>query len=169
MKIRTIRTSDTEPFFQMMCRLDEETDYMIYEPGERERTSPGLDLLRGNIERAVSGGDLLLVAETDSGEIAGYIWANRGNLNRTQHMAYIVTGIRQAYRSQGIGSAFFERLMQWAGENGVRRLELSVVCGNSIAVHLYEKFGFAVEGVRRQVMKINGEYADEYYMGKILE
>ena len=169
MKIRTITPNDTESFFQMMCRLDEETDFMMYEPGERARTSPGLSLLRGNIDRAVSGGDLLLVAETDSGEIVGYIWANRGALTRTQHMAYIVTGIRQAYRRQGIGNAFFEKLLQWAAETGVRRLELTVVCSNSAAVHLYEKHGFAVEGVRRQAMKINGAYADEYCMGKILE
>ena len=84
-------------------------------------------------------------------------------------MAYIVTGIRLAYRRQGIGNAFFEKLLQWAAETGVRRLELTVVCSNSAAVHLYEKHGFAIEGVRRQVMKINGVYADEYYMGKILE
>ena len=39
MKIRRIRENDTENFFQMMCRLDEETEYMMYEPGERQRTT----------------------------------------------------------------------------------------------------------------------------------
>lgn len=46
MKIRRIRENDTENFFQMMCRLDEETEYMMYEPGERQRTTKNLSRLK---------------------------------------------------------------------------------------------------------------------------
>ena len=168
MVIRSITADDTESFFRMMCLLDEETDYMMYEAGEREEKTKDLSRLRTNIEAAVNGGDLLLVAEDDGGDIVGYIWAERGNLNRVRHTAYIVVGIRQAYRKQGIGSEFFRRLDEWAGENGIIRLELTVECDNTDAVRLYEKQGFAVEGTRKSSMKVNGEFVDEYYMAKIL-
>ena len=61
------------------------------------------------------------------------------------------------------------RLDEWAGENGIVRLELTVECVNTGAKHLYEKNGFIVEGVRPKSMKVNGRFVDEYYMGKILD
>ena len=33
--IRPIMPEDAENFFEMMCLLDEETEYMMCEPGER--------------------------------------------------------------------------------------------------------------------------------------
>lgn len=165
---RTLTENDTEVFFEMMCRLDEETEYMMYEPGERREKTKNLDRLRGNIENANSGRDFLLAAVTEDGEIAGYIWASRGDLNRVLHTAYIVTGIREAYRRQGIGTEFFNRLDDWAKANGLVRLELTVECPNTGAKALYEKHGFTVEGIRPKSMKVGGAYVDEYYMGKIL-
>ena len=61
------------------------------------------------------------------------------------------------------------RLDEWAGENGIVRLELTVECVNTGAKHLYEKNGFIVEGVRPKSMKVNSKFVDEYYMGKILD
>jgi len=61
------------------------------------------------------------------------------------------------------------RLDEWAGKNGIVRLELTVECVNTGAKHLYEKNGFTVEGVRPKSMKVNGRFVDEYYMGKILD
>ena len=66
MKIRRIRENDTENFFQMMCRLDEETEYMMYEPGERQRTIKDLSRLKAFIHAAASGYDFLIVAENDN-------------------------------------------------------------------------------------------------------
>ena len=81
-------------------------------------------------------------------------------MNRISHTAYIITGIRKAYHRQGIGSKFFNMLYEWAGENGIVRLEFV----NTGAKHLYEKNGFIVEGVRLKSMKVNGRFVDEYYM-----
>ena len=165
MVFRTLTENDTESFFRMLCRLDEETEYMMYEPGERKNP----ERLRATVAAAESGGDFLLAAVDDNGEIAGFIWAERGRPNRIRHTAYIVTGILQAYRRRGIGTEFFRRLEAWAKAAGIVRLELTVECANTGARALYEKQGFAVEGVRPKSMKINGRYEDEYYMGKIIQ
>ena len=82
--------------------------------------------------------------------------------------AYIVTGVRKSYRRKGIGRELFHQLEVWARENQVTRLELTVMCTNSIAKHLYEKNGFMVEGVKRNSMCVNGKYIDELYMAKLL-
>ena len=165
MFIRPITLDDVENFYHMMCWLDEETEYMMYEPGECQLKSNNLDDLKERIEVAVSGEDFLMVAVNDNEEIVGYIWAERGKMNRISHTAYIITGIRKAYHRQGIGSKFFNMLYEWAGENGIVRLEFV----NTGAKHLYEKNGFIVEGVRLKSMKVNGRFVDEYYMGKILD
>jgi len=89
-------------------------------------------------------------------------------MNRISHTAYIITGIRKAYHRQGIGSKFFNMLDEWARENGIVRLELTVECVNIGAKHLYERHGFTVEGIRSKSMKVNDRFVDEYYMGKIL-
>ena len=74
MLIRPIALDDVENFYHMMCRLDEETEYMMYEPGERQLKANNLDDLKERIEVAVSGEDFLMVAANDNEEIVGYIW-----------------------------------------------------------------------------------------------
>ena len=97
MIIRKINANDTERFFNMMCKLDEETDYMMYEPGERREKTKSLNRLRSVIEAAESGGDFLLGAVKEDGEIVGFIWAERGTLNRVRHTAH-TRNIHTAYR-----------------------------------------------------------------------
>ena len=160
---RTLRPEEAEAFWQLMDRLDHETNYMLYEPGERTKD---LSRLEAVIRGAAESGDFLLVAEAD-GVLVGYISAQKGDVRRTAHSAYIVTGIRAQYRRKGIGTEFFKRLDGWAQENGLQRLELTVVCENEAAVGLYRKSGFRIEGTRRKAVLLNGTWLDEYYMAKV--
>lgn len=168
MEFRNLRVEEAEAFWNMMNQLDNETDFMLYEPGERGKNGKSIKNLERMIESSISGENFLLIAEADH-QIVGYILAEKGRLNRISHRAYIVVGIRECYRGNGIGTEFFKRLEGWAREQGIVRLELTVVCSNVIAKRLYEKNGFVVEGIKRKSMLINGTYVDEYYMAKILE
>ncbi|WP_392396641.1 MULTISPECIES: GNAT family N-acetyltransferase [Paenibacillus] len=40
---------------------------------------------------------------------------------------------------------------------------------NERAAALYKKMGFEIEGVKRNSIRMDGKYVDEYYMGKIFE
>ncbi|HSQ88885.1 GNAT family N-acetyltransferase, partial [Romboutsia sp.] len=91
----------------------------------------------------------------------------RGGPKRIKHTAYIVIGIREKFRGKGIGSKLFSELDIWARENNITRLELSVICSNVVAKHLYEKNGFEVEGIKRNAMIIDGKYVDEFSMAKL--
>ena len=55
MLIRPITSDDVENFYHMMCRLDEETEYMMYEPGERQLKANNLDDLKERIKVAFLG------------------------------------------------------------------------------------------------------------------
>ena len=161
---RNIEKTDTEALWNMMNALDYETKFMLFEPGERVKN---LARLQGTVDNAVDGNDLCFIA-VDENEIVGYIVAQVGALRRIKHSAYIVVGIREKYRNRGIGTKFFKQLEDWAKEKNIVRLDLTVVCNNEVALNLYKKNGFEIEGTKRKSMYIDGEYVDEYYMAKIL-
>jgi RimJ/RimL family protein N-acetyltransferase len=164
MIIREVQINDAEAFWQMQFELDKETKYMMYEPNERTKN---LELINNLIQKAVEGSNLLLVAENDE-DIIGFLSAQRGGPNRIKHTAYIVVGIRKAFQGKGMGSELFKKLDLWAQQNSITRLELTVMCANTMAKHLYEKSGFVVEGIKKNAMFVDGKYVDEYYMAKLL-
>lgn len=163
MKYRKVPVNEAEQFWNLMNQLDHETKYMLYEPGERTKDIRPIEAL---IRDSVEGDDFLLAAETDN-KLVGYISAQKGGLNRIAHSAYIVVGILRDYRGKGIGTEFFKRLNAWAEEKKITRLELTVICKNEAAKHLYLKSGFEIEGIKRNSLCVDGEYLDEYYMARI--
>ena len=163
MEYRTPSADEADRFWELTDRLDHETNYMLYAPGERPKDlSAAAALLRD----AAEGGDFFLVAEA-GGRMIGYISAQRGRMHRIAHSAYIVVGILRDHRGQGIGAEFFKRLDAWAEEKKITRLELTVICENEAAKRLYLKSGFQIEGVKRNSVCVDGRYLDEYYMAKI--
>ncbi len=164
---KELRADKAELFWKFLNALDSETNYMMYEPKERERTTNIQELSDDIQSNVIDGNDFLQVAMDDD-KIVGYIRAERGKYRRVFHTAYIVVGILRDHSGKGIGTRLFENLDKWAGENGVRRLELTVECHNHAARHLYEKSGFKIEGIRAGSMLVDGNFVDEYYMAKIL-
>ncbi len=165
MNIRPIRESDAEKFLRLGKWLDEETQFMMLEPGERTLSVEE----QGERIRSVLSHDnqMIFVAENE-GQLVGFLGAYGGGFRRNRHSAYIVIGILQDYAGQGIGRQLFEALEQWAIRQQLHRLELTVMCHNERAIRLYRKMGFQTEGVKRDSLWINGNYVDEYYMAKIL-
>lgn len=164
---KNLGVEDVEGFWGLLNALDIETDYMMYEPKERERRTD-IRELRDDIQKNVINGNDFLLAAMEDNKIIGYLRAERGRFNRISHTAYIVIGILKEYCGKGIGTALFESLDRWAKENGIVRLELTVECRNEAARRLYEKSGFKIEGIREKSMLVNGIFVDEYYMAKIL-
>lgn len=166
-KIRNPKRGESEKIFEMLLAIDFETEFMMYERGERKKTQNALSNIENMIDKSIEGSDFFLIAE-NKGEMVGFITANRGNKNRIKHSACIVVGIREKFRGIGIGTEFFKRLNAWAVENKIVRLELSVLCENEITKKLYENNGFEIEGIRKKSICINGEYKDEFLMSKII-
>ncbi len=164
---KELRIEDVDRFWNLLNALDNETDYMMYEPKEREQCT-NIQQLRADIrDNVINGADFLLIASEDD-KIVGYIRAERGKFRRNFHTVYIVVGVLKDHAGKGIGTAFFKKIDQWASRHDVHRLELTVECRNHAAIHLYEKSGFRIEGTRAKSMLVEGNFADEYYMAKIL-
>ena len=163
MKIRRCEINDADNMLKMLLELDKETEYMLFEADERPND---INRVKAMINQSINGDNLLLIA-TEDDNIRGFLYAQRGIIRKIKHTAYIVVGIREKFRGKGIGKKLFCELDLWAKENNISRLELTVMCPNSMAKQLYEKNGFEVEGTKRNSIFMNGKYIDEYYMSKI--
>lgn len=163
MEIRDIQIEDAENYLDMLLNLDKETKFMMFEPWERPTD---INALKNAIEKSINDNNLFLVA-TDKENIVGFLSIQRGEYRRIRHTGYLVVGIREKYRGMGIGNALFSKIDTWAMENNITRLELTVICSNTIAKHLYEKNGFIVEGIKKKAMIIDDKYVDVFSMAKI--
>ncbi|MCW1927854.1 GNAT family N-acetyltransferase [Bhargavaea beijingensis] len=163
--VREAVPSDADGLLKAMASA-EDSGMMLFGPGERRLTMEQAERMIGNFREDPASA--LFVAE-GTGGIAGYLIARGEGTGRTRHRAYVVIGVHHRARGKGTGTALFRQLDGWARERGLRRLELTVIAENMSAVALYRKMGFDVEGVKRDSLVIDGRYADEYYMAKILE
>lgn len=164
--IREIREEDAERHLALCRKLDHETKFMLYEPGER---STSLEHHRKFIQSFIaSDNSTILIAEHDD-QFVGYLLVDGGKAKRIKHVGYIVVGILAAYQGQGIGTRLFQALEEWRENTELKRLELTVMSHNETAVSLYKKMGFEIEGTKKKSLYIDGRYIDEFYMGKTFE
>ena len=160
MEIRRLIDTDAKEFYNCLKIIDSETDFMMFEPDERVCNEE-------KIVKNLEDENNLFLGAIENGKIVGFLSAQRGAFRRIRHTAYVVIGIQKNYCNRKIGTQLFEMLDDWAIKNGIIRLELTVECENKLAIKLYEKSGFAIEGIKKKTIYINGKYVDEYMMSKI--
>lgn len=164
-RIRALHEDDAPAFLTLCRRLDEETSFMMLEPGERQTT---VAQQRETIQRLhTRDNQIILVAEVND-RLAGYIEATGGDFRRNRHCAYLVIGVLRQFAGQGIGARLFDELEAWARRQKLHRLELTVMAHNTVATGLYQKRGFVIEGARKHALLVDGRYIDEYAMAKLL-
>ena len=158
---RRPKEGEEHELFKLMCLVDGETEYMLYRPGERQYNPHMYSAL-------VSGGDGVFCAVTEEeGELLGYVMVRRDGLFKNRHVGHLVIGIRDKARGKGAGKALMNLADRWCRDEGIRRLELTVICKNTAAFALYKSMGFEVEGTRKGSVLVLGNLEDEYYMAKV--
>lgn len=90
-----------------------------------------------------------------NGEIIGYagLWIVEDDAQMTN------IGLLQKYRGYKIGEKLFGFALQYAMNNGVKRLSLEVRVSNIPAQKMYEKFGLVPGGIRKKYYIDNNEDA----------
>ena len=123
-------------FLQLSKQLDEETKFMLYEPGERKFTAEQQEQM---IQRFVENKYATILVAVEEERIVGFILVNGNHIQRKRHVASIVIGILQEYSGRGIGTRLFKEVEKWARLHDVWRLELTVMAHNTRAQALYKK------------------------------
>lgn len=160
MVIKELSVDDAQQLARLMREVEASSPYMLMEAGERTLTVEGAESLLKQANLTVFGAE-------DSGLLAGYTLVIRETARKKKHCASIVIGVHEEYRGTGVGKQLLQAVMAWANHQEIKRIELTVVSENKAALTLYKKVGFEVEGVKRSSLFMDGEYYDEYYMGKL--
>jgi len=85
------------------------------------------------------------------------------------HTGVLGVALLPALRGQGVGPRLIARALEAARAFGLSRVELTVRENNRNAIALYEKFGFVTEGVKRNALKIDGQYENQVLMALLCE
>lgn len=162
--VRRAVESDAASLLLLRKALLEESDYMLWEPGEfRDTVEDECSRLR-RIQG--SSNSLCLVATVDGG-LVGVLTAMGGQVNRLAHSTKLALGVRHSHWGKGVGSAILGEALAWSRAVGIVRVELTVHTSNERAIALYQRFGFQVEGTRMKSLRVDGQYVDEYLMSVI--
>ncbi len=164
MKIRDLEIEDAEQFLKLLNTLDAETAFLSREKGERKTT---VKQLKEDIQKGSNNGVLNYVLD-NNGVLTGYVWGDPYKIIRKKHCMYVAIAILQEYTGKGYGKKSMQTLEKQAILNGITRFELTVMTHNNIAVNLYKKMGYVIEGTIKNSMLINGKFVDEYRMAKII-
>jgi ribosomal protein S18 acetylase RimI-like enzyme len=93
-----------------------------------------------------------------AGEVVG--WCDMTPKERPiyAHGGVLGMGLLPQFRGQGIGTKLIRSVLAAARTAGLHRVELTVRETNTGAIALYRKVGFAVEGLQRDAVQIDGIY-----------
>jgi putative acetyltransferase len=158
-RLRFLTADDKEKLFRMFSSMSEKALEWSMTPYTME-----------NIERLVNNLPTLiaLVAEYQD-KIVGYTSIHKFPHPRRKGLGDLAIYLHQSFHNVGLGTAMTERLLQLAKNEKMHRIELTVVGENKIALRLYEKFGFQIEGVSKDAFYgQDGKYHDIVNMGLIL-
>ena len=165
MIVRDAKIADATELLELMAQIDSETDFMLFEAGERV-----LDVSKQKkmLQEVDTNADLYLLVAEDEGQLLGYLGMTRLKQRRVKHIAKLVCGVANQASGRGIGKSLLQAAIQRAQDSGVTRIELTVAATNHRARKLYEKLGFELEGYRKQSLRIENTLQDECYMALLL-
>lgn len=157
--LRLLELSDRDRLLQLFSTMSEEA----LEWGMPPYTKETIDRWLTNIERLIP-----LVAISDE-RIVGYAAIFKHIHPREMGVSDMGIYLHQDFHNVGLGTVMTETALSVAEEQGLHRIGLHVVEDNVVAVNLYKKFGFSVEGtIRDAYYGADKKYHNLLVMGILL-
>jgi RimJ/RimL family protein N-acetyltransferase len=152
-QVRPARDEDRLPMADVFAAVAEERDGIA--------TEPPVDVEARAASWTLDGTFVALVGT----ELLGSV-----HVEVSQHgFGEIGMAVSREWRGRGVGAAHMVAALEWAREQGLHKLSLSVWPQNAAAIALYRKYGFVEEGRRRkQIRRQSGELWDVVDMGLLL-
>ncbi|MGT2771585.1 GNAT family N-acetyltransferase [Streptococcus marimammalium] len=162
------QSNDAHSLIAFLNHVGKQTDYMtLDETGTKMSLSEMTTFIQ---ESQNAQNKLCILAKANQG-IIGILNISNDSHERVAHIGELFIVIDKDYQGYGLGQLLMEEAMDWAKNySQLRRLELTVQKRNLVAIHLYQKFGFIIEGTKQRGAKTkNGEFLDVYLMGKLID
>jgi len=112
--------------------------------------------------------NLILVAQFGK-HIVGHCMLDVYQHSTGKGISSLIINVHQDFQNKGLGTTMIERIIDWAKNKGMHRIELSVAAEHKMAVYVYGKVGFKIEGIQKEAYHgEDGKYHDKVIMGLIL-
>jgi len=158
--VRLFTAEDKEKVVEMFSSMSKSALEWAMPPYTKER------LERGWWSRIQ---DLIALVAEDKDRIVGYAQISKSSQPRLRGVGELLIYLHQEFHNVGLGTAMTKYLIELAEKENLHRIGLSVVADNKIAIHVYEKMGFKIEGIcKDSYFGDDGKYHDTVYMGLIL-
>lgn len=161
--LRMAKPDDSHEIITFQNRIGKEEDFLMVSPVD---PATGSSLLKASLEKPGSmGRTCVIVAEFD-GQIIGLVLCRDHMHPFLKGMAQMTLCVDRAHRRRGLGSSLLLEAIKWAEQTGIRRLQLAVVASNDVAVAIYRKAGFQIEGRLIDAAVIGTSAFDLQIMGR---
>ena len=158
--LRLMKLDDRDRLVNLFSSMSEKA----LEWGMPPYTGETIDRWMSNIERAIP-----LVAIFNE-KIVGYAGIFKHMHPREKGVSDMGIYLHQDFHNVGLGTYMTETVISIAEEQGLHRIGLHVVEDNVVAVSLYKKLGFIVEGTMRDAYYgRDGRYHNMLVMGLLLQ
>ena len=81
--------------------------------------------------------------------------------------------VAPAFQGHGVGQRLLRDILAWAKSEArppIRRIQANVLADNERAIHIYQGFGFEIEGTRKRFLQIaDGSFVDDHMMALVME
>ncbi|WP_202081515.1 GNAT family N-acetyltransferase [Caldalkalibacillus salinus] len=123
---------------------------------------------RDFIKKARERGHMYTAVEIE-GQVVGIARILREQLEMKKHVGKFRTWLSPDAQGKGIGKKIMEYTIEWAKQNDLHKVWLTVFAHNVGACKLYERYGFVTEGNQKEQVIIDGEFQDEVFMAYFVQ
>ena len=164
MNFEIVPTSDAhiDGFWNALDSVAREKKHISFLEG------PPIENLRKFIQKNIDQNSVQFVVLIDN-QVVGWCDIIRSDRTIFQHAGTLGLGIIKEFRGKGIGNALIQAALDKAKNIGLTRIDLTVRSGNEHALRIYKKFGFQVEGVKKNAVRLEGIYEDVTSMALLLD
>lgn len=165
--LRPAKLEDAAKWLAFLRALDEDTGFMLFEPGERAQSVARCEDAIRRID-AVPGAMLLLLWNA-SGNVVGYVKGDVLPLQRKAHVMALSGALLSGYRGD-TGRAILEIFLDSVRREGlIKRLEAVVMSNNVRMLVVALSAGFSIESLRKNAVRLKTGMKDEYVIVKHFE
>lgn len=109
------------------------------------------------------------IVAVEDGRVVGHADLAVPQLEGYTHLGSLGMGLLPEYRGRGLGLSLLTAIVSAGWNYGLTRIELLAYGSNTLAISMYERFGFQHEGRRRKARLLDGEYDDVVFMSLLRE
>lgn len=142
-EIREIEVEDYKEILDFMKKVKGETNFLLGYPDEMKLSYEDEKEFIKRVKSSETSNHFVAMKED---KMIGCISFNGNIARKMKHYGTIGISVLKEYWGKGIATSLLEKLISWAKEKGIKKINLDVFENNKRAIKLYEKFGFRLEG-----------------------